>query len=83
MKTLFNKDGKDNWASIVNKPFSKAIQEKSGKIPIVWYYPPEIRLNQMIFLTRNIQDGTGNYDLRFGEAFYDISWFESFDQKKR
>lgn len=82
MKTLFNKDGKDNWASIVKKPFSKAIQEKSGKMPIVWYYPPEIRLNQMIFLTRNMQDGTGNYDLRFGEAFYDFSWFESFDQKK-
>ena len=42
----------------------------------------EIGLNGMIFLTRNMQDGTGNYDLRFGETFYDFSWFYGVDQKK-
>ena len=36
----------------------------------------------MIFLTRNMQGGTGNYDLRFGETFYDFSWFYGVDQKK-
>ena len=29
-----------------------------------------------------MQDGTGNYDLRFGETFYDFSWFYGVDQKK-
>ena len=82
MKSLFNKDGKDNWDFIVKNPFSERIRENSGKMPIVWYYPPEIGLNGMIFLTRNMQDGTGNYDLRFGEAFYDFSWFYGVDQKK-
>lgn len=82
MKSLFNKDGKDNWDFIVKNPFSKRIRENSSKMPIVWYYPPEIGLNGLIFLTRNMQDGTGNYDLRFGEAFYDFSWFYGVDQKK-
>ncbi len=81
-KELFNKDGKENWSFIVKDPFSKRIKEKSGEMPIVWYYPPEIGLNGMIFLTRNMQDGTGEYDLRFGNAFYDFSWFEEFDQKE-
>ena len=27
-----------------------------------------------------MQDGTGSYDLRFGDAFYDYSWFADFDQ---
>lgn len=31
-------------------------------------------------LTKNYQDGTGDYDLRFGETFYDFSWFDGFDQ---
>lgn len=82
MKSLFNKDGNNNWDFIVKNPFSERIRENSGKMPIVWYYPPEIGLNGIIFLTRNMQDGTGNYDLRFGETFYDFSWFYGVDQKK-
>jgi hypothetical protein len=27
---------------------------QSGKMPIVWYYPPEIGLNGMVFITRNM-----------------------------
>lgn len=80
LKEVFNKDGKDNWSFLVKNPFTKRIKENSGKMPIVWYYPPEIGLNSLVFLTRNLQDGTGDYDLRFGDTFYDFSWFEGFDQ---
>ena len=33
-------------------------------------------------MTRNMQDETGDYDLRFGNAFYDFSWFKDFNQKE-
>ncbi len=82
VKTLFNKDGKDNWSFLVKDPFTKRIKANDGKMPIVWYYPPEMGLNGLVFLTRNMQDGTGMYDLRFGKAFYDFSWFRGFDQKE-
>ncbi|HOF93173.1 MAG TPA: hypothetical protein PLZ89_03240 [Bacteroidales bacterium] len=29
-----------------------------------------------------MQDGTGNYDLRFGVRFYDFSWFAGFNQEE-
>lgn len=29
-----------------------------------------------------MQDGSGDYDLRFGKAFYDYSWFGRFDQEE-
>lgn len=29
-----------------------------------------------------MQDGTSNYDLRFGVTFYDFSWFEGFDTEE-
>ncbi len=80
-KELFNRDGKDNWSFLVKDPYTKRIDENSGKMPVVWYYPPEIGLNGMVFITRNLQDGTGDYDLRFGKTFYDFSWFKGFDQK--
>ncbi len=82
MREQFNKDGKDNWTNLVKKPFLKRLRENSGKMPIVWYYPPEAKLNDLVFITRNMQDGTGDYDLRFGKSFYDFSWFEGFDQRK-
>ena len=82
MKKLFNEDGKDNWSFLVKDPYAKRIRENSGEMPIVWYYPPEIGLNGLIFITRNLQDGTGEYDLRFGKAFYDFSWFHGFNQRE-
>lgn len=82
MKESFNKGGKDNWDLIVRKPFAKRIEEGTGKMPIVWYYPPEQGLNSLVFMTRNMQDKTGDYDLRFAEAFYDFTWFKDFDQEK-
>lgn len=82
VKELFNKDGKDNWSFLVKDPFAKRIDENSREMPIVWYYPPEIGLNGMIYITRNLQDGTGEYDLRFGKTFYDFSWFDGFNQRE-
>lgn len=82
MKEFFNKKGKDNWSLLVKEPFSKRIKENSGEMPLVWYYPPKLKLNDLVFLTRNMQDGTGNYDLRFGESFYDFSWFKGLDQEE-
>lgn len=82
MKEFFNKDGKDHWGSLVKDPFTKRMKSNAAKMPIVWYYPPEIGLNGLVFMTRNMQDGTGDYDLRFGNAFYDFSWFKDFNQKE-
>lgn len=82
LKEIFNRDGKDSWSFLVKNPFTKRIKENSEKMPIVWYYPPEIGLNGLVFLTRNMQDRTGKYDLRFGNTFYDFSWFEGFDQRE-
>ncbi len=82
IKEFFNADGKDNWSALVKNPYTKRIEENTGKMPIVWYYPPEIGLNSLVYLTRNLQDGTGDYDLRFAKTFYDFSWFEGFDQRE-
>lgn len=85
MKEQFNEDGRDNWSRLVRNPFLKRLNMKrqnSGKMPIVWYYPPKIKLNELVFLTRNMQDGSGQYDLRFAETFYDFSFFEGFDQEQ-
>lgn len=82
VKELFNTDGKDAWSFLVKEPYTKRIRENSGKMPIVWYYPPEIGLNGLVFITRNMQDGTGEYDLRFGKAFYNFSWFRDLDQRE-
>jgi pimeloyl-ACP methyl ester carboxylesterase len=37
-------------------------------------------MNQVFDMTGNVQDGTGDYDLRFGDTFYDFTWFAGFDQ---
>lgn len=81
MREQFNKDGKDHWSILVKKPFLKRMKERGGQMPVVWYYPPKMKLNQLVLMTRNLQDKTGAYDLRFGEAFYDFSWFAGFDQE--
>ncbi|WP_058270796.1 alpha/beta fold hydrolase [Olsenella massiliensis] len=82
MSTLFDSGDGDTWEPLVKRPFSERIDEGGGVMPIVWYYPPEVGLNSLVFLTRNLQDGTGTYDLRFGDAFYDFSWFAGFDQEQ-
>lgn len=82
IQNFFNKKEKDNWSNIVKKPFLKRLEKNKEKMPLVWYYPPEIGLNNLVFMTRNMQDKTGNYDLRFGQKFYDFSWFNGLDQKQ-
>lgn len=81
IKHLFNVDEQDNWTKIVRNPYSKRNDPTSQKMPLIWYYPPELGLNGMIYITRNLQDETGPYDLRFGDTFYDFTWFKGWDQK--
>lgn len=80
-KLFFNKNGKDNWAKIVKKTCFFLHEKKyPNQLPRIWYYPPRLAVNLIYDLTANIQDGTGEYDLRFGDAFYNYSWFDNFDQ---
>ncbi len=82
MQTFFNKDGKDNWSKIIKKPAFSYMKKHPDRIPRVWYYPSRLGVNKIYDLTANMQDGTGEYDLRFGENFYDYSWFDNFNQVK-
>ena len=81
MRTLFNMDGKDNWTKIVAEPAMKRFRKDLTKIPIIWYYPPELGVNTLLQLTANLQDGTGDYDLRFADAFYNFSFFNGIKQE--
>lgn len=61
----------DAWRGIKN--YTNKYMEKHPNNPLrIFYLPPS--LNQAFDLT------TGPYDLRFGDTFYDCSWFEGFDQ---
>ncbi len=80
MQRFFKQGGNDAWSFLVKDPAMKRMRKDPTKVPVIWYYPPEIMLNQLLSLTKNYQDGTGDYDLRFGETFYDFSWFDGFDQ---
>ena len=82
MRKLFNEGGKDNWDKIVAKPAMKRFQKDNTKIPIIWYYPPKLGVNTLLQLTANLQDKTGDYDLRFGDAFYDFSFFKGIKQEE-
>jgi pimeloyl-ACP methyl ester carboxylesterase len=82
MKELINKHGDDLWEKTVKNPALKYMKKHPGEIPRLWFYPPELGTNAIFELTRNLQDGTGNYDLYFGDSFFDFSWFDGFDQEK-
>lgn len=79
LKKLF---GEENFNKIVKKPALNYMKNHPGKIPRIWYYPPELQVNLIYDLTANLQDGTGDYDLRFGSTFYDFSWFKGFEQEE-
>lgn len=81
MRKMFNKDGNDNWYKIVAGPAMKIFEKDRTKIPVIWYYPPELGINTLLQLSANLQDKTGDYDLRFGDAFYDFSFFKDIDQE--
>jgi len=68
----------DGWEPLVVEPALKQMAEKPGTLPRLWYLPPS--MNQVFDMTGNVQDGTGDYDLRFGDTFYDFTWFDGFDQ---
>lgn len=82
MKNFFNEDGNDNWKKIVYDPAIKYLEKHPGEIPKVWYYPNFLGINEIYKLTGNLQEGNGDYDLRFGLMFYDYSWFDDFNQEK-
>ena len=65
--------GEKNFDNLVRKPALKRLDRRPHEIPRVWYYPPGWKINEIYDLTANMQDGTGSYDLRFGDAFYDYS----------
>ncbi|MGT2946039.1 alpha/beta hydrolase [Streptococcus chenjunshii] len=79
MAELFG--GQKPFDKIVKDPALNYMKKHPQRIPRIWYYPPELKINEIYDLTANLQDGTGEYDLRFGLAFYDFSWFDSFDQE--
>ena len=56
MRILFNKNGKDNWNKIIAKPATKIFRKDMTKIPIIWYYPPELGVNTLLQLTATLQD---------------------------
>ncbi len=78
MQNLVNQGGDDIWQKTVLEPAIRHLERQPGTIPRFWYYPPT--LNSLYVMGANLQDGTGEYDLRFGETFFDYSWFEGFDQ---
>lgn len=82
LRKLFVKDGKDNFKYIVEDPVLKALKKNPEKLPVIWYYPPEIGINKLIDMTKNMQNKTGDYDLNFGKSFYDYTWFKGFDQEE-
>lgn len=56
------------------------LEQHPDRIPRIWYYPPSLGVNGIFDLAANIQDGNGDYDLRFGETFFDFPWFDGFDR---
>ena len=74
--------GKENFYKIVKKPALNYLKKHPNKIPRIWYYPPFLGVNTIYDLTANLQDGTGDYDLRFGVTFYDFSWLQDFNQEE-
>ncbi|MDP4153313.1 MAG: alpha/beta hydrolase [Bacillota bacterium] len=67
MKNLFGK----SWNGIEKSVLAYRQKHPNGKIRI-FYLPPS--LNQIWNLV------SGSYDIRFGDTFYDCSWFKHFDQ---
>jgi len=72
------------WGNGWDKIVMPAAQSYMAKYPgdglRLWFIPPA--MNKAFDLTRCIQNNNGSYDLRFGDTFYDGSWFENFDQKE-
>ncbi len=70
----------NGWERIVMPAARRYMAKRAGKGFRLWFVPPA--MNKAFDLTRCIQNGNGSYDLRFGNAFYDGSWFDEFDQEE-
>lgn len=81
-REVFETQGSGIWDKFVKNPALKYLEKHPGEIPKIWYYPPKLGINSLYSLNANMQDGTGDYDLRFGVTFYDYSWFEGFDTEE-
>lgn len=81
-RRIFDQQKEGLWEKFILKPALKRLDRNPHEIPRIWYYPPGLGVNLIYAQTANLQDGTGDYDLRFGVTFYDFSWFEGFDQSE-
>lgn len=81
MQEFFNVKDPHAWDKMVKNPALKYLDKHPGQIPKMWFYPPELGVNAIYALNANMQDGTSDYDLRFGVTFYDFSWFNGYDQE--
>ena len=70
--------GDNGWHRLVVGPAGKQVDRHPTTPPRLWWMPPSI--NRALDLTACIQDGSGTYDLRFGQMFFDNSWFADYDQ---
>ncbi|NMD37773.1 MAG: alpha/beta hydrolase [Christensenellaceae bacterium] len=82
MQEVFNAENPQAWNKIVKNSALTFLDKHPGEVPKIWFYPPELGINSIYALNANLQDGTSNYDLRFGVKFYDFSWFDGFDQEE-
>ncbi len=82
MQEVFNAKDPRAWDMLVKEPALKYLDKHPGEIPKIWYYPPKLGINTLYAINANMQDGNGDYDLRFGVSFYDFSWFDGFDQEE-
>ena len=80
LKTIIEKQIPYAWDFLIKRPALKYLNRHPNQIPQIWYYPPKLQINLLYRLTGNIQDGTGEYDLRFGQSFYNFSWLTGFNQ---
>ena len=79
MQEVFNAKNPQAWNMLVKNPALNYLNRHPGRIPKIWFYPPELGINSIYAMNANMQDGTSHYDLRFGVTFYDFSWFEGFE----
>lgn len=75
LRTFFGDKG---WARLVQDPVEARLDRAPDAMPRLWWLPKS--MNDALALTACVQDGTGGYDLRYGEMIYDGTWFDGFDQ---
>ncbi|MEO9330142.1 alpha/beta hydrolase [Gordonia aurantiaca] len=75
LRTMF---GDRAWNRLVRGPVERRLDRDPHVLPKLWWLPPT--LNRAIALTACLQDGTGDYDLRYGDLFYDGAWLAGYDQ---